>query len=162
MDINEVIKELFLFSDRVLSLNEPVNGNDVDVFEKKYNLKLPSDYQELLKSTNGFDLMGATVYGIFSAPNFSLEQLYIREHSEVANPLFDYLVPFSPDGGGSHYCFDTRTIKDNSCDIVFWQYDYPYTETDPPEITNPSFAEWVKEVVIDWTLEDHNYDGSEK
>jgi len=72
----------------------------------------------------------------------------------------DYLVPFSPDGGGNHYCFDTRTINENSCNVVFWQHDYPYSEDDPPEVTNTSFTEWMKEVVIDWTLEDYDYDGN--
>lgn len=46
--------------------------------------------------------------------------------------------------------------------MVFWQHDYPYAENDLPEVTNASFSEWMKEVVIDWKLEDYNYDGSEK
>jgi cell wall assembly regulator SMI1 len=163
MSIDEVIKELSLFSNRIITLNEPGNLEDIELFENTLGLKLPNDYKELLKIHNGFDLMGATIYGIGnSSHNRSLEKIHKREHTEVANPLYECLVPFSPDGGGNHYCFDTRTINEGSCNIIFWQHDYPYAVDDPPEITNASFVEWVKEVIIDWTLEDYNYDGSEK
>jgi hypothetical protein len=76
--------------------------------------------------------------------------------------MYDYLVPFSPDGFGNHYCFDTRTTNNNLCNVLFWQHNYPYSEDDPPEVTNGSFAEWLKEVAIDWTLEDHDYNGNKK
>ena len=61
--------------------------------------------------------------------------------------MYDYLIPLSPDGGGNHYCFDTRIINNNSCNVVFWQHDYAYTVDDAPEVTNPSFTEWIKQVV---------------
>ena len=162
MTITEVINELYLFSTDVLTLEEPVNLDEVVRFENTYSLHLPQDYIELLKVTNGFDLMGTTVHGVGNSLGYSLERLYTREHNEVANPLFNYLVPFSPDGGGNHYCFDTRTLNNDSCNIIFWQHDYLYSEDDQPEVTNTSFAEWVKQVVIDWTLEDYDYNGDER
>ena len=48
------------------------------------------------------------------------------------------------------------------CPIVFWQWDYLYEDIKEVETCNSSFLDWIQEVVIDWTLEDYNYDGSEK
>jgi len=92
----------------------------------------------------------------------SLEDAYLYEHNEVNNPMFAYLIPFSPDGAGNHYCFDVRKTNNESCTIIFWQYDYHYTEEDAPEITHPSFTDWFKQVIIDWTLGYIDYDGSLK
>jgi cell wall assembly regulator SMI1 len=163
MDIVEIIKELEKFSNVIIGLGAPIDENQIVEFERSFNLILPADYRFLIKKYNGVTLDGTQVYGIDEPGNvFSLKDCYIGEHYEVANLMPLYLVPFSPDGGGNHYCFDTRKNNADSCNIVFWQHDYPYSEQDSPEITNASFAEWIKEVMIDWTLEDYNYDGSEK
>jgi hypothetical protein len=163
MSIHIVIKELEKFSTDILSIAEPVEERAIDFFEKKHNIKLPSDYKILLEKYNGVCLDGTEVYGIEIKPGkYSLEDCYIFEHCEVGNEMPLYLVPFSPDGGGNHYCFDTRFNNTTSCPVVFWQHDYHYTEDDMPEITYESFSEWIKEVMIDWTLEDVNYDGGKK
>lgn len=163
MNINDIIEMLQLFSDEIITLNNPANQESILLFQSGYNIKLPEDYITFIQKINGLSLMGTTVYGLGEeAWEFSLEKNHKREHEEVGNPMYDYLIPFSPDGGGNHYCFDTRTNSRDSCNIVFWQHDYAYTEDDPPEITNTSFTEWLKEVVIDWTLEDYDYNGNEK
>lgn len=163
MGILNVIEELTLFSERILELKPPANIQAIADFESQFNVKLPEDYIVFLRRFNGISLMGSIVYGVGEELNaLSLSTIFIVEHQEVANPMYDYLVPFSPDGYGSHYCFDTRTMNNNLCNVVFWQYDYPYTEEDVPEITNPSFTEWMKEVIINSTLEDYDYNGNEK
>lgn len=100
MNIAEVVKELFLFSDHILEVNNPASGIDIVNFEERFKIKLPQDYKDLLNVTNGFSLMGTTVYGVEQPYSSSLFAIYKREHEEVNNPMFDYLVPFSPDGGG--------------------------------------------------------------
>lgn len=136
MEISIVIEELMLFSERIMQLNPPANSRAIIDFERQFNVKFPVGYVEFL---NRF-----------------------IEHQEVANPMFDHLIPFSPDGYGSHYCFDIRILNKNICNVVFWQHDYIYSEADQPEITNISFAEWMKEMVIDGVLEDYDYNGNEK
>lgn len=152
-----------LFSEKIITLNKPASQESIIAVERQYNIKLPEDYLAFIRKINGLSLMGTIVYGVGEETwQSSLEKNYKLEHEEVANPMYDYLVPFSPDGGGNHYCFDTRTINENSCNIIFWQHDYAYSAEDSPEITNNSFTEWVKQVVIDWTLEDYDYDGNSK
>lgn len=163
MNIKEVIKELSFFSDEIIEFNGPADSESVADFMQKFNVHLPQDYLEMLKIFNGLSLMGSYFLGIYPEDGkFDLIKCYNIEHFEVANPMPLYLVPFSPDGRGNHYCFDTRYCNYISCPIVFWQYDYIYAGDDQPEVANSSFAEWVKEVIIDWTLEDYDYTGSER
>lgn len=163
MNIYEVLVELEKFSNEILSLGSPLEEGIIINFEKKYNIVLPVDYKILLRKYNGVNLYGTEIYGIDqSEKSYSLEQNYLFEHNEVGNGMPLYLVPFSPDGGGNHYCFDTRFNTEDSCPIIFWQHDYLYSEKDPPEVVNPSLADWIKEVMIDWVLDEYNYDGSEK
>jgi len=163
MSIGSVISELQLFSSLIISKEKPVDIAKITDFESKYKLSLPNDYKFFLTHFNGINLAGTETYGIFEADVYpSLESVYIFEHHEVGNPMPDYLIPFSPDGGGNHYCFDTRYINAESCNIVFWQHDYNYSTSDFPELTHKTFASWVKEIVIDWTLEEYDHSGNEK
>jgi hypothetical protein len=72
------------------------------------------------------------------------------------------LLPFSPDGAGNHYCLNLSKLQNGLAPVVFWQHDAQYNNEDELETCNPNFYEWVKEVMIDWTCEDTNYDGSDK
>jgi hypothetical protein len=163
MNIFNVISELEKFSNEIFSVNEAIGEEEIIGFETRYNLKLPEDYKILIRNYNGISLYGTQAYGIKEKNGvFSLEECYLSEHYEVENEMPFYLVSFSPDGGGNHYCFDTRFNDSKSCPIVFWQHDISYSDENLPEVVNPSLADWIKEVMIDWTLEDYDYDGTEK
>ena len=43
--IDDIISELKLFADDLVTLNLPVNHDLIIRFENKYNLKLPDDYK---------------------------------------------------------------------------------------------------------------------
>src|SRR5687767_4094816 len=153
--IEELIQQLELFSPGLIDLQPPTDEASILKFEKKLGFQLPKDYKTFLKVHNGLSLMGITIYGIDNGSlSFSLEKCYVFEHDEVDNPMPQYIVPFSPDGGGNHYCFDLRTCNLESREIVFWQHDFIYNDELTPDVVNSSFADWVEEVVIDWTLED--------
>jgi cell wall assembly regulator SMI1 len=127
--INDVITELLTFSTKVLDLNDGVSEDKINAFEKKHGLVLPNDYKILIRKTNGLDLLGTTVYGIYDDSVFmSLDGAFNVEHFEVDNEMPVNLIPFSPDGRGNHYCFDSRKCDNESCKIVFWQHDAQYDE----------------------------------
>lgn len=160
--INEVITELKRFSSRIITINEGVIETKIHEFEEQHHITLPHDYKILLRWSNGLCLMGTSVFGIYDDTVFSsLGGSYKLEHFEVGNEMPLHLVPFSPDGGGNHYCFDMNQCDEASCKVVFWQHDLSYDET-APEVVNNNFKEWVQEVVIDWTLEEYDYEGNEK
>ena len=109
--------------------------------------------------------MGDEIYGVQGVEEpLSLESIYYREHFEVRYPQPTYLVPFSSDGGGNFYCFDTRHLtKDGfSCQVVFWVSNYQYTDEDVPEVVYNSFLDFVDKVLIGWTLKAFDYEGNER
>ncbi|MBZ4187807.1 SMI1/KNR4 family protein [Niabella beijingensis] len=161
MKLEPILKELSKFSTAIATSGGSLENTKIIECENRLGLMLPLDYKAFLREHNGFDIMGNSVFGIDDSAS-SLENVYKFEHSEVANPMPLYLIPFSPDGQGNHYCFDTRSNNTVSCDIVFWQHDYEYSEGDGPEIVNNSFLDWFQEVIIDWTLEEYDYNGNER
>lgn len=148
-EIAEIIQS---FNADFVSRYPAAHTDEITKTEKLLGMRLPDDYIEFLAFSNGIMIDGDEVLGIGNEP-YDLFKAYEIEHGHVQNPMNDYLVPFSPDGGGNFYCFD---LKANN--VVFWVSDYEYAETDQPEVTNDSFTEWFKEVMIDWTTENNGDD----
>src|SRR5262249_26573386 len=137
ISITQVIEEILKFSPKIYTLHEGIEENRIIQFEKRHNVKLPNDYKTLLKKTNGLDFMGVVIFGIYDESVFtSLDGSYKFEHYDVGNAMSNNLIPFSPDGGGNHYCFDSSSCDEGSCKIVFWQHDLSYSLDNPPEIVN--------------------------
>lgn len=156
------MKELSKFSADLLYLAPQITDSRLELFEKQIGYELPSDFKYLLKKHNGISLCGVEILGLDTAlRGSSLDEVYKFEHFDVGNAMPKIFMPFSPDGYGNHYCLDLSRLEEGFCPVVFWQHDADY-ETHDVETCNESFISWVKEVMIDWTLEDYNYDGTEK
>lgn len=163
--ISQLFQELSKFSERVIEFNAPVNEFLISKFEKENDILLPKEYKQFLSVSNGLNLMGDEILGLYDIKNTNdLFSVYRFEHFEVIRPMPKYLIPFSPDGGGGFYCFDTRisTNRGFSNQIVFWSTDYLYTDVDLPEITHNSMCDFIQECLIGWTLEVYDYNGNEK
>ena len=162
MNIKSVINELNKFSNKMLTTSPPSSESSIKKAEAELGLKLPNDYLDFIKTYNGINLQGIEVFGIKDYNNSlkNLQELYFYEHRMNIFQMPPELIPFSPDGFGNHYCFDSSKITKNSMEIIFWQSGYEYTKFDTPELVNSSFLEWLKEVVIDWTLEEYDYNGN--
>ena len=161
--MENIISELSKFSNEILDLGVSIKDLRVEEFENSYSINLPNDFKKFMKKINGFNLMGSEVYSFDKSKSESIENVYYYEHFDVHHPQYSHLVPFCNDGRGNFYCLDTlNTIKNGDSPIVFWVSNYEYTLNDIPEIVNNNFLEWIQEVIIDWTLEDYNYDGTEK
>lgn len=162
--IEVVYAELTKFSSEVLELHRPALSDHILVFEHQIDCQLPKDFKALLQLSDGFNLIGTEVYGIGEEDTFNLARAYHIEHELVAVPQYSYLVPFSPDGRGNFYCLDTSklSLEGKTCPVVFWVSNHEYSAKDEPEVTHQSFTEWMQECVIDWTLEDYDYEGNEK
>lgn len=157
-----LIEELSKFADDLLYLGPPILDDRLEIFEKKIGFFLPFDFKYLLTKHNGISLNGTEIYGIDVAlRGSSLDALYEWEHYEAGNPMPEIFFPFSPDGFGNHYCLDLSKLSDGLCPIVFWQHDCDHTLYEV-ELCNNSFSDWIKEVMIACTLEEYNYDGTEK
>ena len=159
-----ILNELSLFSDDLLYLGPAISDDRLELFEKQIGFVLPFDFKYIAKKHNRIVLAGIEIYGLDKAlKGNSLEEIYKYEHDEkIYNAMPNKFLPFSPDGRGNHYCFDLLKFNSGACPVVFWQHDYVYESKDEVEVCNASFVEWIKEVLIDWTLEDYNYNGTAK
>lgn len=160
---NQMLKELYRFSSEILDLGKEILDARIEDLEKEIGYKLPDDFKYVLKKNNGITLAGTEIYGLSSElKGKSLDLVYKFEHFEVENPMPKNFFPFSPDGQGNHYCLDLSKIEDGICPVIFWQWDFEYENIEDVEICNNNFVDWVNEVMIEWTLQIYNYDGSEK
>ena len=160
-----IVEQLKNFAPEIATFGESISPNLIIEFENLYGVQLPCDYKSIISLINGFSIMGSEVYGIGpTSVTLPLHNVYQFEHFEVSYPQPLYLIPFSPDGGGNFYCFDTRyqTSNGNSYSIVFWVSNFNYTVEDQPEIVFNTFTDFVQEVIINWTLEEYDYSGKEK
>ncbi len=163
MSIETTYQTLIKFDDTLLTLEEPIIDNRLEAFETKNSIKLTNEFKFMLKRHNGFSLSGTEVYGIgkeYGAK--SLDILYDNEHSNFPDFITKDIIPFSPDGAGNHYCLDLTKSTIETCPIIFYQHDFEYKDINDIETCNNSFAEWIDDVMISWTLEDYNYNGSSK
>lgn len=153
--MDEIFEQLQQFKDGAITYYEPVDEISIDEFEHKNSVSLPDDFKLFIKKSNGIEVLSTSVYGLGNKQE-DLFEVYRREHTLVNIPMPGNVIPFSPDGGGNFYCFDTTTNHDGSCKVIFWTSNYSYTEADVPEVCNESFNDWFQEVVIDWTIEDND------
>lgn len=159
----QVLNELSKFSTEICFLGDPITDDRLKTFEKSIKLILPEDFKYIYQKHNRIVLNGTEIYGLdANLKGCSLDIVCQFEHFVVANPMPLDFIPFSPDGRGNHYCLNLLKMNDGVCPVVFWQHDFYYEGIDEVEECNPSFTDWINDVLIGWTLADCNYDGSEK
>jgi cell wall assembly regulator SMI1 len=156
-ECDEVLKELYNFSGDILFLGQSITDKRLKEFETNIGYRLPLDFIYILQKHNSFSVLGTLVYGLDQQlGETSLDKIYHFEHEDVENPMFPELLPFSPDAGGNHYCFDLPKMQNGLSPVVFWQHDNSYKDRDNIKVCNANFADWIQEVIIDWTLGDTN------
>ncbi|WP_454803041.1 SMI1/KNR4 family protein [Mucilaginibacter phyllosphaerae] len=158
-----LLAELSKFDKSIIHFGNQIADDRLKLLEQKIGFNLPLDFKYILIIHNGISLVGNEVYGIDEKfRDSSLDKVYQFEHEEVSNKMPGQYFPFSPDGFGNHYCFDLSKLDNTLCPVVFWQHDFNYPSLNEVEICHENFMEWVEEVLIEWTLEDINYDGTDK
>jgi hypothetical protein len=160
----DLINNTFLkFSSDLIYLGPAINDDRLELLAKQIKFEFPVDFMCMLKSHNGFSLAGTEIYGMnYQLRGSSLDEVYKFEHYSVDNKMPLEFLPFSPDGYGNHYCLDLSAMREGLCPVVFWQHDFNYDTLKDVEICNNNLIEWIDECMIEWTLEDYNYDGTEK
>lgn len=158
-----LLEQLYKFSSDVIFLGKVIEDNRLEILEESIGYLLPHDFKYILKKHNKISLFGTEILGLdIEFKESSLEKVYQFEHFIVSNKMPPQFLPFSPDGRGNHYCLDLSKNIDGITPVVFWQWDFVYENYDDVEISNDNFIEWVEEVMVEWNLDDYDYDGSEK
>lgn len=159
-----LLRELHKFDGSIIYLGPAITDERLEIFEKEIGFEFPLDFKYIMKKHNGIALPGVEIYGLDrELRGSSLDEVYQYEHKkEVYNAMPKEFLPFSPDGRGNHYCLNLSKLINGVCPIVFWQHDFIYRGLEEVEQCNDDLIAWIKEEMIDWTLEDYNYDGTEK
>lgn len=90
----------------------PATNDMIDKFEEASNIKLPDEYKDFLKLTNGGEgFIGENSYVML----WAVEELIELNESYEVNDYAPGLFVFGSNGGGEAYAFNTRS---NSMDIV--------------------------------------------
>jgi len=86
------------------------------------------------------------IYGLGCSvmDGFNVVNATLRERIS-GNPIPDWLVPFSPDGAGNHYCLDTSASVDGEAPVVIWLHDANPARA--IERTHDSFDSWLTEYI---------------
>ncbi len=86
--------------------NAPVSDTDIEQFETRAGLKLPTDYADFLKWSNGGEgFIGDNAY----AALWKLGDLAERNEANGVAEFAPGFFLFGSDGGGEAFAFDART-----------------------------------------------------
>jgi hypothetical protein len=116
---------------------------DVEQLELRLGAVLPDSYKDFLREF-GYACWPDYIYGVHSIglPGLDLVAETEEARTEGVPPLPPQFVPFSPDGWGNSYCFDTERMVDGECPVVLWRHERDSGQQ--PETTHPSFLDWLE------------------
>lgn len=133
MTLDNLFLEINKFNPNLVSRYAPVTDAAIALFEEKFSIRIPQQYVQFLKVSNGLGVFGEELLGIQNVRQ-DLMNVYDFEHFGTNIPLPLNLIPILPDGGGNHYCIDANYPTSNPTPVYFYQYGYPYTPTDRPDL----------------------------
>jgi len=125
--------------------------NDIAAAERAVGLRFPDELREYLRRIGWID-HGMGFYGIGSdVPGKALDLLEnTRCEREDATPaMHHHLVPILNDGGGDHWCVDTRNGA-----VVEWRHDDDDGEDQTPVFVDASLAAWMLQRLRDGFADD--------
>lgn len=138
MELKDLFERIRPVPENYILEYAPVSDEAIEKAEKILNAKLPQEYKDFLRISNGLLFGGGEIFGIENVGSDLLDNNRFN-HYEEDNPMPESLVAFYPDGFGNFICFDTANGN-----IVFWQHDYEYGPDDMPEVVASSFLEYLE------------------
>lgn len=157
--MNKLKQELLKITPDMVEIGDPILDDRIEKVEEILGYEFPPVFKSTFKEMNEFSLHGTEVYGFGPMEGkYTLNHLYNAEHFEVGNPMPAHVFPFSPDGGGNHYCIDLSS--ENPDQVLFWVHDLELTDEDQLGVDHANIQEWFQEVIDDF-LEYYDYEGNE-
>jgi cell wall assembly regulator SMI1 len=160
----QALTELKKFDSSMYHFSDGASIESIIDLEKTIGYELPFDFKEFLLFSNGAGIFNLDIYSICEkADTLDIYTNYLFEKDEVGNPIPEYLLPITANGRGDHYCLDLISLSKSreSCNIVFWQYDYEYDASHKPDIEAKSFNDYLLKIMSDYLVY-NNYDGTDK
>ena len=132
----------YLFENEYILPQSKVTRDDIESHEKQTGYKLPHDFKQFLKKSNGSSPKSGNVEGhtVNSFLSFSKSDKYNAHHihDTLKSRLPEGHVPFADDPGGNYYTFSYKNKKEPPT-ISYWNHE----EADPKlavKHISPSFT----------------------
>jgi len=115
--------------------NENVTDESVSSVEKKFGVKFPVDYIDIIRNNDGgypvpnrFNLQGNEEV-LNNLLSFHEEDCcyIVNTYCDINERLVDKIIPFAEDPFGNMICFDYRNDDTNPI-VVFWDNEKSYTD----------------------------------
>jgi cell wall assembly regulator SMI1 len=123
------------------------SDTEINHAERSLSVKLSTSYRNFLHEFGWGGVEHLEIFGLGSdVPHYlDLINMTQRERTEMEPAIPNYLVPLMNDGGGNHYCLDTRKMKNGECPVVFW--DHELGRKQQPALVAASFDNWLMELL---------------
>lgn len=125
---------------------DPATDAEIAVVEGELGYTLPDSYKRLQKEFGEYSGV-ADIYGVKPTPSplQNIVGITMVERYECFPPVPDHLIPFSDNGGGDSYCFDTSRLRNGECPVVFW--DHEGDQDQQPEPCAATFLDRLEEAI---------------
>lgn len=117
------------------------NEAEITEAERALGITIRGGYRQFLLKFGWGGRSAFEMYGLGEdVPSYlSLVGMTQSERMEMEPPLPPYLLPLMNDGGGNHYCLDTRIVTGEP-PVVLWIHDESVDQV--PAIQASSFVVW--------------------
>ncbi|MCP4325787.1 MAG: SMI1/KNR4 family protein [Alteromonadales bacterium] len=145
---NRIIQLFRDNSDSNFSIDQ-ASVNEIESVENELGVKLPDSYCAFQLKLGDFDEGFLDIYSVRSPQdgNINIAGITRMEQNECEPKMPQHLIPFSDNGGGDSYCFDTSDPNKSECRVVFW--DHTASEDQKPEIVACDFLEWIENEIME-------------
>lgn len=142
------------FTPRKYALGNKPSQKEIEEAEEKLGNKFPGSYKQYLMDFCHSSINGTSILIIGKNLSNGDDILYNAFNEwEGFKPYYyipKYFIPFSNDGFGNFFCFDTRNFVDGECPVVYYLHEeFPnYVNKElTPSIAYPNFAEFLNEAI---------------
>ncbi len=129
----------------------PASPEEIVDAENKLGACLPESYKGFQLEVDDTDWAMLEIYSVKSGITFNIVDATYSERTEYFPNMPQHLIPFSNNGGGDSYCFDTSSFENGECKVVFW--DHTDSPEQQPKMIAINFLEWIKQE-IKWRLDE--------
>ncbi len=135
---------------RLFSTSAPDPATDAEIAdaERELGCAFPESYKRFQKEFGeGSGIID--IYGVkpLPPPMQNIVGITMSERHDCFPSMTFHLIPFSDNGGGDSYCFDTSFFESGECPVVLW--DHEGIEDQQPERCGNTFLDWLEKTLKD-------------
>ena len=141
----------------------PASAEVIKEAEAELGVTFPESYRLFLGQFSGgglpFEIYGVEPQALPEGQDYYFQNVVgmtesEREEVEPSLPLF--LIPFTPNGMGDHWCLDTSRLVGSECPVIFWNHEID--EQQELRQTHATFLDWLEEMASSEDIQEYYQD----